>query len=76
LRAKFYVQFQTRPGKTYVIQYSDELPGVGAGAWSSSPVQVSGNGNLMQWMDEGPPSTRSLPFTDSIRLYRVVELNP
>lgn len=76
LRAKFYVQFQTRPGKTYVIQYSDELPGVGAGSWSSSPVQVSGNGNLMQWMDEGPPSTRSLPFTDSIRLYRVVELNP
>jgi hypothetical protein len=76
LRSKFYIQFQTRPGKTYVIQYSDELPGAGAGSWSSSPVQVSGNGNLMQWMDDGPPSTRSLPFTDSIRLYRVVELHP
>jgi VCBS repeat-containing protein len=76
LRAKFYLQFQTRPGKTYVVQYSDALPGGGAGSWSSSPVQVSGNGNLMQWMDDGPPSTRSLPFTDSIRLYRVVELNP
>jgi hypothetical protein len=76
LRSKFYIQFQTRADKAYVIQYSDELPGAGAGSWTSSPVQVRGNGSLMQWMDDGPPSTRALPFTDSLRVYRVVELNP
>ncbi|MCE2825756.1 MAG: hypothetical protein LW626_01520, partial [Verrucomicrobium sp.] len=78
LRAKFYLQFQTRAGKAYAVQYSDRLPGA-AGTetpWSTSPVRIHGTGNLMQWMDDGPPSTRSLPFTDSIRLYRVIELNP
>jgi hypothetical protein len=59
-------EFPTTAGQTYTIQYSSNLV-----HWSASVPSVTGNGEVMQWQDVGPPVTESLPANQPQRFYRL-----
>ncbi len=69
-RVKFYVEFPTEAGLTYVVQYRDTMtPGPGS-EWKTSPVSIPGTGQRLHWLDEGAPNTDS-PL-GATRFYRVL----
>lgn len=63
---KNYVQFPTRAGQPYYVQYQDAAGPV----WKTSPVVITGTGFPVNWMDDGPPNTETSP--GPARFYRVV----
>ncbi|GDY22067.1 hypothetical protein LBMAG56_34140 [Verrucomicrobiota bacterium] len=65
-RSKFYIEFPTRRGTDYYVQYMDAL----GGPWKTSPVIVPGTGNLLKWLDDGPPNTEAPP--SATRFYRII----
>ncbi len=65
-RAKNYLKFPTKVGQLYYVQYQDA---VGTN-WKTSPVVITGTGILVNWLDDGPPSTDTPP--PPARFYRVV----
>ncbi|MEN9573075.1 MAG: hypothetical protein RL514_930 [Verrucomicrobiota bacterium] len=64
--AKIYVQFPSRAGQLYYVQYADAL----GAAWRTSPVTVTGTGFVVQFIDDGPPNTDTAP--GRARFYRVL----
>lgn len=64
--AKFYVQFPSRAGQIYYVQYVDVL----GAAWRTSPVTITGTGFVVQFIDDGPPNTDIAP--GRARFYRVL----
>jgi len=67
----FRVEFLTQAGKHYYIQYADTLSSLATNAQTVSPVIV-GTGGSVQWIDDGPPKTISIPMSVSSRVYRVI----
>ena len=63
------LQFHTVAGATYYVQYSADLK-----TWITVLPAVAGNGNWIEWLDNGPPKTISLPANDAFRhrFYRVL----
>jgi VCBS repeat-containing protein len=64
--AKSYVQFPSRAGQLYYVQYVDAL----GAAWRTSPVTITGTGFVVQFIDDGPPNTDIAP--GRARFYRVL----
>ena len=64
--AKIYVQFPSRAGQLYYVQYGDAL----GAAWRTSPVTITGTGFVVQFIDDGPPNTDIAP--GRARFYRVL----
>lgn len=62
------LQFPATEGQQYVIRYSS-TPAF-TNAWTIQPAVVA-PGNQVQWLDQGPPATLSLPGTAGLRFYRV-----
>ncbi len=63
------VEFQTLAGREYYIQYADAIsPGI----WKTAMPPITGTGSRVQWIDNGPPKTGSLPASQSSRFYRGV----
>jgi hypothetical protein len=48
------------------VQYQD----VAGPVWKTSPVTLRGTGFFLNWLDDGPPNTDTLP--GRARFYRVV----
>lgn len=66
--ARFVIEFNSIPGRTYTIIYSDN-----AGAtWHAATPTVTANANRVQWYDDGPPKTPTVPLSIPSRLYRVI----
>ena len=60
------VEFSAEPGSPYRIEYSaDGLD------WKVCPLPLRAGGTAVQWIDRGPPYTRSRPEVGSSRFYRV-----
>jgi hypothetical protein len=71
----FIIQFPTRTSYRYFVQYAPTLNDL-VNATTNSRVAnpaVSGTGFDVQWIDNGPPKTESLPVAGS-RFYRVLEV--
>lgn len=66
---RFIVDFSTRAGRTYYVQYSSTANGI----YTNSYPAVAGTGGLVRWTDTGPPRTGSMPTVGS-RFYRVLEV--
>jgi len=64
-----YLQFPSRAGRTYYIQYAPTLNG----PWSTGYPPLTGNGAWVIWVDAGPPCTESSPASTSLRFYRAWE---
>ncbi|MFC7336897.1 hypothetical protein ACFQY0_06890 [Haloferula chungangensis] len=58
------VEFLTEKDQNYTIEYSSDMH-----HWNVSMPPIIGTGERIQWLDQGPPKTESVP-TDS-RFYRV-----
>lgn len=62
------VEWVSRPGVEYVVQYSDDLK-----KWTSVVPTVTASANATQWVDSGLPLTASPPGVQ--RFYRVYEVD-
>jgi len=65
----FLIEFAAVPGQVFHIQYSDDSLN-----WKTVTPGVSTGANRIQWIDNGPPKTESLPNGGVIRVYRVITL--
>ena len=63
---KILVEFYSTPGRTYAVQYSTNMI-----SWQTADPFIIAPANYVQWYDQGPPETETLP---DIRYYRVFEL--
>jgi probable HAF family extracellular repeat protein len=63
------VEFLTRTGRRYRVEYSDDIT-----EWRNGGPDVMGTGSHVQWVDNGPPKTILRPATVTTRFYRVVLL--
>jgi hypothetical protein len=68
----FLIDFKTVKGASYHILYSPDMLN-----WSVAQPAVIGTGYVVQWVDEGPPKTRSLPDPKNVptRFYQVIRAN-
>ena len=64
----FLVEFLTSSNRAYYVQYTSDP---GSTNWATSFPGLIGSGNRVQWIDNGPPRTASLP-TNGTRFYRVI----
>ncbi len=62
----FLVGFHAIPGRSYAVQYSSDLT-----TWLTADPFIVAPANYVQWIDQGPPKTQSLPAN---RFYRVFQL--
>jgi len=68
---RFLVQFSSVPGRTYTVQYSDDMT-----TWYNATPSILASATSTFWYDDGPPVTASPPvYPNSSRFYRVL-LNP
>jgi len=68
---RFLVQFSSVPGRTYTVQYTDDLL-----TWRNATPSIIATATSTFWYDDGPPVTVSPPtYPNSSRFYRVL-LNP
>ncbi len=75
IAAGFLVEFPTRTGYRYYVQYSADaagFSGTDTSAVRTALPAVAGTGSNVQWLDNGAPKTASRP-TDGGRFYRVLE---
>lgn len=73
--AGFLVEFPTRAGHRYYVQYAADAAGFSGSdpsAVRTALPAVAGTGGNVQWLDNGAPKTVSRP-TDGGRFYRVLE---
>lgn len=63
----FLLDFHTFAGRQYFIQYVDSAT---SSAWKTAVPGILGTGNRVQWIDNGPPKTQSLPAGQTNRFYR------
>jgi hypothetical protein len=68
--ARFIIEWQSIPGKTYTVFYS---PTVNATNWFVGTPTVTATANVTQWYDDGPPKTISAPLSAGSRFYRVIK---
>jgi hypothetical protein len=68
----FLVEFPTRTGYRYYVQYAPVVTGTNTADFKTALPPVFGTGSYVQWVDNGPPKTDRLP-TNGMRLYRLIE---
>ncbi|HTH48449.1 MAG TPA: immunoglobulin domain-containing protein [Candidatus Limnocylindria bacterium] len=69
----FLVEFPTQASFHYYVQYADHAEDfVTTNRVRTALPAVLGTGNRVQWLDNGPPKTDSLP-TNGARFYQVLE---
>ncbi|MES2438461.1 MAG: hypothetical protein V4584_05325 [Verrucomicrobiota bacterium] len=60
------IEFPAESGFSYRMEYSED-----ATHWKQCSETLTTTGTSIQWLDRGPPSTDSLPASESRRFYRV-----
>jgi hypothetical protein len=66
------VEFNTISNRLYYVQYA---PSADSTNWATSLPPLRGTGQRVQWIDNGPPKTVSLPGPGTNRFYRVLQSN-
>lgn len=65
----FMVEFHSQSNRVYSLQYSGDLL-----EWKSAQPAIVGDGNWVQWIDNGEPKTDSPPAEAAARFYRLILL--
>ncbi|NOS70731.1 MAG: tandem-95 repeat protein, partial [Verrucomicrobia bacterium] len=65
----FLIEFPTLTNRVYSIQYSKDLI-----HWKTSSPAITGDGNWVQWIDNGEPKTDGPPAAAQARFYRLILL--
>ena len=63
------VEFESVPGRRYQVQYSDDMA-----TWKTTFPVIETQANRVQWIDNGPPKTSSLPSETPRRFYRILDV--
>ena len=63
------IEFPSTPGKSYTVVYSDNPEFTNA---QVAPPSIVAPANVLQWVDYGPPTTKSVPTNSLERFYRVI----
>jgi hypothetical protein len=71
----FLIDFQSVKGATYYILYTDSV-NLRSAAWNVAQPPIIGTGYDVQWVDDGPPKTKSPPGSVPQRMYEVLKANP
>ncbi len=66
---RFLIEFPVIPGGRYAVQYSSDLM-----VWKTANPILLPTDNRVQWYDDGPPKTESIPSNLGSRFYRVIQL--
>lgn len=66
---RFLIEFTAIEGSSYSVQYSDDMID-----WTTVVPTITAPTNKIQWYDDGPPKTESMPEDASSRFYRIFEL--
>lgn len=66
---RFLIEFSATPGRSYGVQYSNDMT-----TWTTILPTITASGDRVQWYDDGPPKTESMPVDVSSRFYRIFEL--
>lgn len=61
------LEFDAQPGRAYRVEYSPNLFD-----WFAVDPEIEATSNRVEWIDRGPPATRSHPDTETARYYRMV----
>jgi large repetitive protein len=69
---RFIIQFSSIPGRTYTVEYKDDLL---SPTWKIAVPSIVASANVTQWYDDGPPKTDSLPSSVTNRFYQVIKNN-
>jgi len=69
ISGRFLLEFTAIPGNTYAVQYSSNLVN-----WLTAVPTIIAPANRVQWYDDGPPKTVSIPSSVGSRFYQVIEL--
>jgi hypothetical protein len=69
---RMLIEFTNIAGQTYTVVYSDDASFSNA---MIAPPAISSDANRVQWLDYGPPTTKSAPANSPARFYRVYQ-NP
>jgi uncharacterized repeat protein (TIGR01451 family) len=65
---RFVIEFNSVPGNSYTIIYSDD----NMVTWKAATPSVTAGANATQWYDDGPPETDSVPGTHGTRFYAII----
>ena len=65
---RFLLEFTAVPGSRYAVQYSSDMV-----VWKTANPVITAPSNKVQWYDDGPPKTESIPTNTGSRFYRVME---
>ena len=65
--SEFLVEFKSLASRIYFVQYSSDLQ-----SWKTAWPSMTGSGNQVQWIDNGPPRTESAPAGELRRFYRIL----
>ena len=65
----FLVEFNTLTNRVYYVQYSSDLS-----HWNTAVPAIVGIGNVLDWVDSGPPETAAAPSSQNKRFYRLILL--
>ncbi len=65
---RLVIEFNTVPGRTYTIIYSDD----GMVTWQVATPSITATATVTQWYDDGPPATASNPLSGGSRFYQII----
>ncbi len=66
---RLLIAFTSVPGRRYIVEYSSDLS-----HWKQALPAITAAGTKVQWYDDGPPKTETMPTQADARYYRVIEL--
>ena len=64
------VEWNSKPGAMYVVEYSDDR----GSTWFSAVHRLTRNSTRISWVDRGQPETYTKPANKAARSYRVKRL--
>lgn len=67
----FLIEIASEAGAIYAVEYSGDMV-----TWDRSSARITAVANRLQWIDSGPPKTKSHPSGSSNRYYRFVLVAP
>ena len=68
------LNFPTLANRSYYVLYSDQADFNQTNQVRIVLPAIPGTGSRIQWIDNGPPKTESLPEQSTVRFYRVLEV--
>jgi hypothetical protein len=71
---RILIEWEATTGSRYAVEYGTQLGSINAADWKRAVPEIVAPANRVQWFDDGPPKTESVPLSATNRFYRVILL--